>query len=110
MNVRDIISLVEVAQEHKIKVRGKQVFIDNTLIGEIAGGRWRKNGEITPSSGYYLRLTNGMCMYRREPTDKHPWRSGMLPYAEDVIKQVQWDADDILITLANPELPIIDPR
>jgi hypothetical protein len=96
MDIRETIELVETAQDHTVMVKGKKIFIDGKYIGEFDGGRWRHKGKITPTSGYYLKLKNGTELYRRESTDKFPWRSGIFSYADELVRQVGYDASEIL--------------
>lgn len=105
MDIRDTMMLVEAAQDHVVMVKGKRVLIDGNEVGEIHGGRWRHKGRITPTSGYYLKLINGIDQYRRDATTELPWRAGAYPYANDLVQQINYDASEILaaITSSNPE-------
>ena len=98
--MRNLINIVENAQEVKFQVKGRAVFMNGEEIGIIDGSRTRdKRGAITPHSGYYLRLKNGNILFRREGTDKFPWPKGVYSYREDLIRELPSNLDLILPAL-----------
>jgi hypothetical protein len=92
MNIRESIEIIE-GRNPRVKVRGRELFIDGNAVGEIRGGRFRHRGVITPNSGYYLRLPDGRTLFRRDG-------SGEFAYAEDLIKNVGYNPDEILAKVA----------
>lgn len=104
MDIRAIISLIEGKKySERVAVKGRSVFIDGVPVGEILGGRFRHKGNITPSSGYYLKLPNGTELFRKPATDSHPWRSGDFSYANDLIEYLGFHPDDILAKVSGSE-------
>lgn len=91
----------EIAEDNskRVMVKGRDVYIDGTRVGEVGGGRFRHKGVITPTSGYYLRFPNNSRMY---VTDEHPTQptKGVFAYAKDLIQQIGWDADEVLAKAA----------
>ncbi len=98
MDIRKSIELVE-AGDSRVMVKGRDVYIDGTRVGEVGGGRFRHKGKITPDSGYYLRFPNNSRMYVTQPSEKYA-QKGVFAYAKDLIQQIGWDADEILAQAA----------
>lgn len=105
MDIRETMQLIESAQDHVVMVKGKRVFIDGDEVGEIEGGRWRHKGRVTPTSGYYLKLKNGINLYRIDATDKFPWHHGAYSYAADLVRQIKYDAPEIMTAFRDEASP-----
>lgn len=104
MDIRESIEIIEGKKfGDRVVVKGRSAFIDGVHVGDILGGRFRHKGQITPSSGYYLKLPNGTELFRREGTDKHPWRSGEFSYANDLIRHLSFHPEDILAKVSGSE-------
>ena len=103
MDIRESIKIIE-GRKHgeRVMVEGRQIFIDGVNIGEIRGGRFLHKGQLTPSSGYYLKLSEGTQLYRRPSSNESPM-AGEFAYADDLIQHIAFNADELLAKVQDAE-------